>query len=64
MCEADFIWSIFVSTGSIDAYLMYKELQRQQAETGAEEPVGAAPSGRPTERGNHGGLTLRMAKPL
>lgn len=39
-CEADFAWSIFACTGSIDAYLIYKELQRQQAETGADESQG------------------------
>lgn len=40
ICEADFAWSIFACTGSIDAYLMYKELQRQQDEAGAEESQG------------------------
>lgn len=33
--DLDFVWDLFSSTGSIDAYLVYKELQRWDLEPGS-----------------------------
>lgn len=35
--DLDLLWNLFATTGSIDAYLIYKELQRQNTEMGMAE---------------------------